>query len=46
MLIPLARLGQNVHLIPDGVSDTAAALTEPVSVAVGTITEARIHEGD
>jgi threonine dehydrogenase-like Zn-dependent dehydrogenase len=46
VLIPSAQLGINVHLIPDGVSDAAAALTEPVSVAVGTIFEARIHQGD
>lgn len=46
VLIPSAQAGINVHLIPDSVSDEAAALTEPVSVAVGTISEARIHEGD
>jgi threonine dehydrogenase-like Zn-dependent dehydrogenase len=41
-----AALGQNLHLIPDGVEDRAAATTEPVSVAVGAVAAAGIGEGD
>ncbi len=36
----------NIHRIPDGISDQAAALTEPLACVINAIDLSRIHAGD
>ncbi len=44
--IPEATRGVNVHHIPDSIDDRAAAMVEPVSVAVGAVGLAGVRAGD
>lgn len=41
-----ALLGVSVHKLPDGLADSVAATVEPVSVAVGALSETKVQTGD
>lgn len=41
-----AVLGQNVHRVPDNISDATAATVEPVAVGVMAVLKAKVKRGD
>lgn len=46
LVIKNARLGFNVHKIPDNVDDKVGSLIEPMSVGVGNVDALEVKEGD
>jgi threonine dehydrogenase-like Zn-dependent dehydrogenase len=41
-----AEVGANVHLVPDSIDDTAAAMIEPMSIGVSAAESAGVKQGD
>jgi len=41
-----AELGGNIHLLPDSIDDTAAAMIEPMSIGVTAVASAGVKQGD
>lgn len=46
LVIRHAALGQNIHIIPESITDKQAALVEPFSVGCAEVSEAAVQPGD